>query len=337
MLSNQAVTTIPTFFNPSGPVVGFLWEGPSPEIPKQLSSSYIGSSPGVYTLTVKDMNNGCLSVVTATVPDNRIYPIVNIPEAPPPFVIDCGMESVKIYGDEAAPLARYTYSWDPVTTATVSGANTRSLTTNRPGVYIVNITDPENGCTSSGFLSVVTGTLTADIEAVPNRGFAPLEVKLNNKSATTLNNENIISLWHFGNGSDSLMKQASSVNMLYEQAGTYTVVLWASKGDCTDSASYVIHVDVPSSVEIPDIFTPNGDNVNDVFFIKMAGLQSLHFTVFDRWGQRVYELNSSSGIEWNGKNQQGVNVAEGVYFYTATAKGNDGKEFDLKGNVTLVR
>jgi gliding motility-associated-like protein len=252
-------------------------------------------------------------------------------------VIDCGKDAVQLYAYEPAPLSSYTYSWDPVVTATVSGSASRTLTTNRAGLYIVNVTDPANGCTSTGFLEVVNGTLTAALEADPTSGYPPLQVNLVNKSATTNNNPDIRSHWNFGNGLDSVTPKLTPVSMLYQQPGTYTVTLWTSAGVCLDSASLVVNVEMPSSLRVPDVFSPNGDGVNDIFFVKLSGLRSMLFRVFDRWGHLVYELDNAAGIEWNGKNQSGKEVSEGVYFYTVVARGNDGKEFNLKGTITLVR
>ena len=62
------------------------------------------------------------------------------------------------------------------------------------------------------------------------------------------------------------------------------------------------------------------------------------FQVFNRWGQKVYELTTGVGnISWDGKDQYGKEVAEGVYFYVVKAKGKDGGEYDEKGNITLLR
>lgn len=68
MLTNTGITTIPlgTGFPTNQSVIGFLWEGPTPQTPLAFSSNYIGFTAGVYTLTAQDLNNGCkaLGIIT---------------------------------------------------------------------------------------------------------------------------------------------------------------------------------------------------------------------------------------------------------------------------------
>jgi gliding motility-associated-like protein len=338
MLTNSGSTTIPPELNPYDDIIGYRWEGPSPLVPVQLNSTYIGSEPGTYTLVVKDLNNGCFGVATKTIDDGRNYPVVNTPDAPPPFVLDCNMSSVKITPIISNPLPSYTYSWDIVPGPHVSGYTTATLTTNRTGAYAINVTDFNSGCSSTGIVDVVQGTLTAAFEPDIINGFAPLIVNFSNKSTSTINSRSITSVWNFGNGNKSITDSAAvAPQAYYSLPGTYSVILWTSKGQCLDSTVKIINVEIPSALSIPNIFSPNGDNVNDYFFLKLANISQLEFRVFDRWGHMIYEVNSGSNISWDGKNQYGKEVAEGVYFYTVTARGKDAKEFEMKGNITLVR
>jgi gliding motility-associated-like protein len=115
-------------------------------------------------------------------------------------------------------------------------------------------------------------------------------------------------------------------------------VLFTSKGQCVDSTAKLITVDIPSKLEVPNVFTPNGDGNNDLFFVRMANLTALKISIYDRWGNLVYEVENSSGnVEWDGKNQYGKESAEGTYFYIMTATGKDGKSYDTKGTVNLFR
>lgn len=120
--------------------------------------------------------------------------------------------------------------------------------------------------------------------------------------------------------------------------GTYTVMLLTTKGNCVDTTYNIVKVDMPSKLEVPNIFTPNGDGSNDVFFLKTANIGEISAIIHDRWGNKVYETISKTGnIAWDGKNFNGKDCAAGVYFYIITGKGNDDKEYKAKGNVTLMR
>jgi gliding motility-associated-like protein len=100
----------------------------------------------------------------------------------------------------------------------------------------------------------------------------------------------------------------------------------------------IIVVDIPSKLEVPNVFTPNGDGSNDIFFLKASNLTEITALIYDRWGNKVYELTSNTGnIAWDGKNQVGKDVAEGTYFYIITAKGKEGVDYKTKGNLSLYR
>ena len=110
------------------------------------------------------------------------------------------------------------------------------------------------------------------------------------------------------------------------------------KGQCAETVSRVVVVDLPSQLEIPNIFTPNNDGVNDLFFLKATSLEWISIVVYSRWGLRVYELESFTGnVAWDGKDLYGKNVADGTYMYVLKAKGRDGSPYESKGTIMLVR
>lgn len=69
---------------------------------------------------------------------------------------------------------------------------------------------------------------------------------------------------------------------------------------------------------LPNIITPNGDNLNDVFRPDKRArfIKSVKFTVFNRWGVKVYEGNDT-GINWPGTDSNGKRLTDGVYYYEA--------------------
>ncbi len=84
-------------------------------------------------------------------------------------------------------------------------------------------------------------------------------------------------------------------------------------------------------VIIPNVFTPNGDNFNDQFYITTQCPDVFHFIIFNRWGKNMYE-SSDPNFHWNGKTAGGTDAAEGVYFYECTI----GKQ-KLHGTLQLIR
>lgn len=345
MLTNLSTTGIPpaTGYPTNSNVVGFLWEGPTPQEPLSNSSTYLGLTTGIYKMTAKDLNNGCTSFTTLTIDDNRVYPVLNNPTSPGTYSVDCGDDkgidiTVNVTGVTANLLS---YNWIPVAGTSVSPGNSKFYKVLLVGEYPVIVTNISSGCASKTIVPVYEGRLTADFEPDVVSGFAPLTVKFTNKSAssnTVTGTQGIVSQWSFANGTSKTYSSTETASTIYTQPGTYTVSLFASKGKCKEVARRVIKVEIPSALEIPNVFTPNNDGVNDFFFLKAANLSAISARIFDRWGHLIYEINSETGnISWDGKNQLGKEVAAGTYFYIIKALGNDQQEYNYKGTVSLYR
>ncbi len=326
-------------------VAGYLWEGPSPQPTFSNSSTYIAYTPGIYTLTVQDNNNGCFAVATKTVVDNRIYPIVNNPVGPSPFILDCGplaTTNATIYPIMGGVTTGFTYSWTSVPTVSFGPLTTSMTTVNKPGEYHILVTNPANGCSTPGDVFVINGALNGDFNPSVTSGFAPLGVTFTNLSASsssTTPTASITSVWSFGNGTSSVTANVGiSPITNFANAGTYTVTMYVVKGTCMDTVQKVITVELPSKLEVPNVFTPNGDGSNDTFFLKVQNVSDIHMFIFDRWGNQVYESTSNTGnITWDGKTASGKDMPVGTYFYTLKASGKDGTEYEKKGNVSIYR
>ncbi|MBL7920111.1 MAG: gliding motility-associated C-terminal domain-containing protein [Bacteroidia bacterium] len=342
-LTNASFTNAVSAPFPHGNVVtGYLWTGPSPQANLANSSTYIAYTPGIYTLTVQDVNNGCFAVATKTIIDNRIYPIVNNPVAPAPFILDCGSTCATIAPLISGSTTGFTYSWTAVPTTSFSCYTCPSTCVNKIGEYKITVTNPVNGCSAEGRVEVINGALNGDFNASTYNGFAPLGVTFTNLSAsssTSTPTASITSAWSFGNGTNSVTANVSiSPVTTFTNAGTYTVTMYVVKGTCIDTVRKVITVELPSELEVPNVFTPNGDGNNDTFFLKVQNVTDIHVYIFDRWGNQVYETTSTTGnITWDGKTASGKDIPPGTYFYTMKATGKDGTEYDKKGNISIFR
>jgi gliding motility-associated-like protein len=86
---------------------------------------------------------------------------------------------------------------------------------------------------------------------------------------------------------------------------------------------------------VPNAFTPNGDNENDVLFVRGQLLEKMVFRVFNRWGEMVFETyDRSSG--WDGT-FRGRQLDPDVYDWYLEATCIDESQSIIKGNVTLMR
>ena len=113
--------------------------------------------------------------------------------------------------------------------------------------------------------------------------------------------------------------------------GTYWVELIVNNCRSSDSI-LIITENCEVILEIPNIFTPNNDAVNDLFVpIISKGVVSMNTSIFDRWGNRIYETDKLL-IEWNGQD-----VNDGTYFWIVYYTDINGVESNLKGYVTLLK
>jgi len=86
---------------------------------------------------------------------------------------------------------------------------------------------------------------------------------------------------------------------------------------------------------VPQIFSPNGDGINDVLFAFGNRYETMNFIVYNRLGEKVFETSDNS-VGWDGK-FRGKDAQPGVYVYYLTAKILEEGNITQKGDVTLVR
>ena len=194
--------------------------------------------------------------------------------------------------------------------------------------YIVDST----GCQSSDttvFVPEVNPTQAA-FEFSPHTGAAPLVVEISNTSQAFTQFE-----WFLNGVSTGLVP-----NMVFDSSGVYELelVVWQNDPSCADTAFHSVLVYDSLIVDIPNIFTPNGDGINDFFEIRINQTVKADIVILNRWGNRVFSysgnLNTGENPLWNPENS----FSEGVYFYTIYLNLKTGSELvEKEGFVQLVR
>ena len=95
---------------------------------------------------------------------------------------------------------------------------------------------------------------------------------------------------------------------------------------------------VVSHIEIPNAFSPNGDDINEILRVKAdktKGITEFRAIIYNRWGQKIYEWTDLNG-GWDGT-FNGSPVKQGTYFVLVKAKGSDGQTHTIKRDVNLLR
>jgi gliding motility-associated-like protein len=199
-------------------------------------------------------------------------------------------------------------------------------------VYTVTGVD-QYGCVGQASIAVTALPLPiADFTPSSISGYVPLNVIFTNNSANANN-----FVWDFGNGLDTITTNYGNTFTNYLIAPQdYLVYLVASNGYCTDTVSKIVKALLPPEIFVPNVFSPNDDQSNDIFFVTSQNLASLELLIFNRWGNLMATINNPLA-GWDGKTSNGNEATEGVYFYKYIATGQAGEEIKGQGFLTLVR
>lgn len=210
------------------------------------------------------------------------------------------------------------------------GTVDNSLEVNAAGTYTAIAT---NECgTTEASVEVTESSVDAVIEGGPLTGSAPLDVSVLNNTA-----EAVDANW-FVDG--EFVGQGDALNYLFETPGTFELTLETTNEDgCQDVTSVLIIVNDCPDVEtaLPNIFSPNDDNVNDEFTFITDCLTNLNMQVFNRWGTLVYEAEGAAAGRWNGKTANGDDLSEGTYVVNVTFTDADGESRVVWQSVLLTR
>jgi len=197
----------------------------------------------------------------------------------------------------------------PNTTAIATGAGSYSL------VWTVS----ENGCSSTD-TAIVTMRPPADQLTV----FAGEDQILEVETTTTLEataDAGAQVQWALVSGSAQFAAPNANTTVISGLSlGTNTFMVTVSLGSCVGTSDTLTIV--VEDLFIPQGFSPNGDGDNDRFEVTgMMAYPNSAFTVFNRWGQLVYE-SASYGNEWDGRSAAGIDLPDDTYFYVLNLEGD---------------
>jgi gliding motility-associated-like protein len=187
-----------------------------------------------------------------------------------------------------------------------------------------------NGCFASdterviSYPPVILSNLTASPSTIPFGG----SIQLNASGA-------VYYTWKPDNGSLDNNNISNPVARPTDATTIYTVYGMNLYG-CIDSAHITVLLDNSMFDGMPTGFTPNGDNLNDVFKVTKLTFQKLvDFRIFNRWGQEIFRTDDKE-IGWDGT-FHGIPQDIGVYNWVVTLGYVDGANKTFKGTVTLIR
>ena len=208
------------------------------------------------------------------------------------------------------------------------------------GTYSVTVTDA-NGCTD-----VQSFTLTEPAEIFDatthlvdyaGAGIAPVSADFLDVTVS-VDPYDYTFYWPNGDSTDVInVNNLTNFNVAtFNNIGENLVYIKVQNmnSGCIDDTTFIIEVQgIP---EINNVFTPNGDGINDVFNFGEYAMESVNVYLYNRWGELVFNWNTVD-TEWDGRGLDGEDLPEGVYYYVLQATGQDGESYDKRGSITLLR
>ena len=193
------------------------------------------------------------------------------------------------------------------------------------GSYTVIVTTAQ-GCSGE------SAPFDVQVGSSPNAAFGtnpnspqPMGTSVTFNDASSVQGGTIVGWnWSFGDLGGS---SDQSPTWPFTDPDTYEITLIVTANDgCTDTIS-TLYVIFPPDITIPNVISPNGDNMNDFFVIDNIEFWSNQLTIFGRWGNKVYEVKNYVN-QWKADE-----LPDGTYYYVLTL--NDGKEH--AGHITVLR
>ncbi|MCW3103476.1 MAG: hypothetical protein JWO09_1916 [Bacteroidetes bacterium] len=205
-----------------------------------------------------------------------------------------------------------------------TGATTATITVN-PAAATTYSVIVGSGCTD-------TASITVAVNASPTPAITGATVIIAGTSTTLTATGGTSYVWSPATG---LSCTTCASPVATPTVTTQYCVTATNSSGCSDSACVIIDVDIKcGELFVPNAFSPNADGENDMLFVMGNCIKDLHFAIFDRWGEKVFETTDAS-IGWDGSFKgKALDTSVLVYYLSATV---DGVEVKKHGNITLVK
>lgn len=321
----------------SGGTAPYTYQWNDPTVQTSATATDLG--PGNYGVVVLDANNCPATAAGLVIAEPDVLEV--IVSSTTPITCEGGADGVADAAVTGGTLP-YTYLWS-------DGQQTATATDLPQGSYVLAVTDA-NGCSGSATADIGAPVVPfiAGFTISPETGLQPLDITITNTSIGGTSYE-----WHLGDGTVITTNDLSDVIYMYADSGSFDVMLVAvdASTGCVDTVlvNGAVYITPTSRLNVPNVITPNGDGVNDMFPIdptqnnffpfEIRNIKDFRGRVFNRWGQLVYEWTMPLA-GWEGRTLSGVPVEPATYYYVITAVGIDGDaltEYELKGSVLVVR
>ncbi len=282
------------------------------------TQSIITYQPGTFTLVVTD-TNGCVGIsdpVVIVVPDTIASLVL--------LGADYFCEGESVVLDASSPIAA-SYLWYP------NNETSDQITVFQTGTFAVSTVDTFGCKAYSDTINILVDSNKLQIPTVSNDTTicAGSTVML----VASVDSGNLV--WYNPLGAPSVGTGNSYSPLVIDETRFY--VRAESQVCVGELASVLVSTFDCENVLVGNVFTPNGDGVNDYFQIQIYGTTYFNVEIYNRWGTLIYTLDHPNQ-RWDGTMyESGEALPDGTYYYVLTYGKYDGTDQTQKGNVTMIR
>lgn len=230
------------------------------------------------------------------------------------------------------PSINFSYVWEP-DSIIVSPSTTNTVTVN-PTVsqYVVVTASSNNGCVVQDSIQIFVGNIpNGVVSASASETFIPVG------ATTTLIGEPSGYSYQWLPSEDVSFPNAQSTDVEVNETTIFTFQV--TDGICTKSDTTLVtvfqYICGEPYLYVPNGFSPNGDNNNDILYVMGPPIKEMVFRIYDRWGELVFE-SFDRGTGWDGT-FRGKPMDPDVYDYYLKVICVDNEEAIVKGNITLIK
>ena len=200
------------------------------------------------------------------------------------------------------------------------------LTTSNEGIYDVIVASDSNDCLAS-----IVGAAQVIVLPLPVANLSPAESFIYEGESIELEvGDYAMYQWYNAEGLD--LDTLST--LIVSDSGTYYVWVKDVNGCEGVSGLAIVHTQPHTNLFIPNAFTPNSDDHNELFVIRGVNIMTFNIQIFNRWGELMF-MSESIDKSWDGTFDN-KKVQEGTYYYNVKVLGDDNRILELSGTVNII-
>ncbi len=256
----------------------YQWAGPGIVSGANTLNNCVVNAPGLYMLTVTNDDNGCTAKATVALTQSGVPPVA---AANAPGVLNCITPVLTLNSAGSSSGPNMTYLWSTTNGHFTGPVNGPTATVDTTGVYVLTVTNTQNGCTATA-----TATVTADLtlpaisiqQPAPAITCAADSVQLN--AAASSGGPGFQVVWT-ASGGGNILSGDTTLQPWVDSAGTYTLTITNTFNGCTASATATVATDTLPPLALAAANAPGALNcVTDTLLLNGAGSSTdstLHF------------------------------------------------------------